>query len=218
MGARRATGRPAPARNEFVNSLASALAHIRASLDEIGHRWALVGALAVAAHAEARATLDVDVAVAVDDPDEAARVVSQLRNLGYRWQRDLGTAMSSLEVPEGPPAGLRLDVLFSLTGIENEIADGAKRIEVLPGLDLPVAQVGDLIAVKLLAAGEPGREHDWRDLRALVACATPPDLERARSSMALLSRRGQSPPGRLEERLERLLARARVLPGGGGAA
>jgi hypothetical protein len=27
-------------------------------------------------------------------------------------------------------------------------------------LHVPVALVGDLIAIKLLAAGEPGREHD----------------------------------------------------------
>lgn len=188
-----------------MSSIERALAHIGRSLDEIGLPWALVGALAVAARAEARATLDVDVAIAADDPAGAADVVSRLRNLGYRWHRDFGGTMTSFVVPAGPPAGLRLDVLFSLTGIETEVAHRAERIEVLPGLSLPVAQLGDLIALKLLAAGEPGREHDWRDLRALAATATPGDIAQTRSSIALMSARGRSAAGRLEARLERLL-------------
>jgi predicted nucleotidyltransferase len=191
-----------------VSSLENAIARIAASLDQVGHPWALVGALAVAAHAEARATLDVDVAVAVKDADEAAAVVSRLRHLGYTWRADFGAAMTSFEVPEGPPGGLRLDVLFSLTGIESEIAIRAQRMEILPGLHVPVALVGDLIAIKLLAAGEPGREHDWRDLRALVARATPEDIEHARSSIAHLSVRDPLQRGRLDARLERLLARS----------
>ena len=81
-------------------------------------------------------------------------------DLGYRWQRDFGKAMSSFIVPGLPPPGLRLDVLFALTGIESEVARRAQRIEILPGLKLPVAELGDLIALKLLGAGEPGREHD----------------------------------------------------------
>ena len=74
--------------------------------------------------------------------------------------------MTSLAVPEVPLTGLRLDLLFSLAGIEDQVARSAEVISVLPGLVLPVARRGDLIALKLLAAGEPSREHDWRDLRA----------------------------------------------------
>ncbi len=175
-------------------------------MDELGRPWALIGAMAIAARAEARATLDVDVVVAVDGPDDAEAVVSDLVDLGYRWQRDFGTAMSSFVVPDLPPPGLRLDVLFALTGIESDVAHRAQRIEVIPGSRLPVAVLGDLIALKLLGAGEPGREHDWRDLRALVAVSGAADLDRARASVELIGKRGQGNPVELMAKLERLLA------------
>ena len=187
-----------------MSLLEAALFRLGHDLDALGNPWALVGALAVAAHAEARATLDVDVAVAVEGPADAAALVNHLRRRGYIWQADFGSAMTSLAVPEGPPTGLRLDLLFSLAGIEDQVARSAERISVLPGLVLPVARRGDLIALKLLAAGEPSREHDWRDLRALLAGATEADLRHAHESIALLIARGAASPGRLEAELERL--------------
>jgi len=190
-----------------VKALARALSRIGRDLDELGRPWALVGAIAVAAHAEARATLDVDVVVAIDGPADASALVAALRDRGYQWQADFGGAMTSLALPaEDAPAGLRLDLLFSLAGIESEVARAAERMTVVPGLVLPVAQRGHLIALKLLAAGEPGREHDWRDLRALVAGATSDDIDRARASIDLLVSRGAAPRERLEASLAKVTA------------
>ena len=114
--------------------------------------------------------------------------------------------MTSLAVPEGPQAGLRLDLLFSLSGIESEVARAAERLELLPGLVLPVATIGHLLALKLLAAQAPGREHDARDLRALAAVATAEDSTTARQALRLLETRGATPAGRLGPALEQLLA------------
>ncbi len=188
-----------------MSELETALARICRDLDELRRPWALVGALAVAAHAEARATLDVDVAVAVDGAADAAALVAALRARGYGWQSDLGAAMTTLAIPgEGTAPPLRLDLLFSLAGIESEVARDAERIPIVEGLELPVARRGDLIALKLLAAEEPGREHDWRDLRALLAGASADDLVRARAAIGLLETRGAAPGGRLERALSRL--------------
>lgn len=188
-----------------MSSFEAAFERICRDFDRLELPWALVGALAVAARAEARATLDVDIAVAVEDASEAAEVTARLRALGYHWQRDLGTSMSSFLVPDGPEAGLRLDLLYSLAGIEAEVARRAVREEVLPGVEAMVATLGDLIALKLLAAGEPGREHDWRDLRGLVARADREDLEAARSAIRLLGSRGRASASELEARLADLL-------------
>jgi len=193
-----------------VNALEGALARIGRDLDELGHPWALVGALAVATYAEARATLDVDVAVAVDGPADSAALVAALRDRGYGWQADFGSAMTSLIVPgDGTPAGLRLDLLFALAGIEAEVARGAERLTIVPGLVLPVAQRGDLIALKLLAAGEPGREHDRRDLRALVAGAGAGDFKRARAAIDLLASRGAAPLRQLDRELAEIAGEQR---------
>jgi hypothetical protein len=162
-----------------VSELAAALARIGNDLDTQGRPWALVGAIAVAAHAEARATLDVEVAVGVADPTDAAGLVAALRSRGYVWQADFGVAMTRLAVPDAPAAGLRLDLLFGFSGIEREVARDACRLAVVADLWLPVALRGDLIALELLAAAEPTREHDYRDLRALLRGASAEDLQRA---------------------------------------
>lgn len=188
-----------------MNRFEAALEEVERSFEKIGRPWALVGALAVAARSEARATLDIDVAVAVEDPEQASEVVSSLRVMGYAWQSEVGGFMTSFLVPAGPEAGLRLDVLFSLAGIEAEVAKRAERIEILPGLEIPVASLGDLIAMKLLGAGEPGREHDWRDLRSLVARASDEDLEVTLAAIASLGIQGRASAHQLEARLRSVL-------------
>lgn len=185
--------------------LRGALAFVAGCLESLDRPWALVGALAVAARSEARATLDIDVAVAVDNLADSQWVTSKLREAGLTWQSDLGPAMTSFSVPEGPPAGLKLDVLFSLAGIENEVARDAESLEVLPGLELPVAALGDLIALKLLSAEEPEREHDLRDLRTLLVKVASDDIDRARSLIQLLEARDRVPKGRLGASLDRLV-------------
>jgi hypothetical protein len=77
-------------------------------------------------------------------------------------------------------------------------------MELVPGLELRVARLGDLIALKLLAVRDPGREHDWRDLRSLVAVARSIDFDRARASISLLEARGAVAAGALEATLEEL--------------
>ena len=189
-----------------MSALEASLARIARDLDAVGRPWALVGALAVAVYAESRATLDVDVAVAVKGPEDAAAVVAELRSRGYRWRSDLGTAMTTLEIPDAAAPGLRLDLLFGLTGIEGDVARAACRFAVLPGLVLPVVRRGELIALKLLAAGEPGREHDWRDVRALFAGAGEEDFAHARSAVRLMVARAVPGARRAADELERLAA------------
>ncbi|MEM9597658.1 MAG: hypothetical protein AAGD06_25555, partial [Acidobacteriota bacterium] len=105
------------------------------------------------------------------------------------------------------------DVLFSLTGIEAEVARRAERIEVLPGLKMPVASLGDLIALKLLGAGQPGREHDWRDLRALAARASQEDLAITLAAIASIDAQGHGSSDHLEARLHRILESSESAPG-----
>lgn len=188
-----------------MNDLILTLERVTRDLDEIGLPWALVGAMAVAAWAEARMTLDLDVAVCVADHHERRRAVDELRARAYRWEASFANdAMVSFAVPEA--GGLRLDLLFSLAGIETEVAQHAVRLTLAPGLELPVARLGDLIALKLLSAGQPGREHDLRDLRALVGVATAVDLDHSRAAIGLLIARGAASRETLEAKLEQLLA------------
>ncbi len=88
----------------------------------------------------------------------------------------LGRAGRRGEAGDGPTeSGCRgrvVDVLFASSGIEPEIVRSAEAIEILPGLVVPVARTGHLIALKLLARDDESRPQDLADLRSLHEVAT----------------------------------------------
>lgn len=180
-------------------------------LDAAGVSWALIGALAVGARSEPRFTRDVDVAVAVADDSEAEDLVSRLRQAGYEIvsvveQEARGRLATVRLVPPGEePGGPVLDLLFASCGIEPEIVQDAEVIEVTPGLELPVATTGHLIALKLLARGTE-RPQDEMDLRALIAEIDDAEADRARAAVSLICQRGFNRDRDLESDLEQALS------------
>lgn len=71
-----------------------------------------------------------------------------------------------LGFPVGGGDDVVVDILFASSGIEPEIADAAEVMDIVPGLRLPVAVTGHLIALKLLARDDAVRPQDLADLRA----------------------------------------------------
>jgi predicted nucleotidyltransferase len=88
------------------------------------------------------------------------------------------------------PTGIVADLLFASSGVEAEIASEAERIEVVPGLALPVATVPALIALKVLSRDDRERPQDIADLRTLLSTASPAELDRARALLATIEARG----------------------------
>jgi predicted nucleotidyltransferase len=178
-----------------VSRLEGALRGIASELDRVGHPWALVGGLAVSARVEPRFTRDIDVALAVSDDTMAEALVHRLAGSGYGIlasieQEQVGRlATVRLEAPAEGPAGVVVDLLFASSGAEGEVVRGADVLEVLPGLRVPVASPGHLLALKLLSEG-PHRPQDLVDIVALLHNATPADLEEARHLAVLISQRG----------------------------
>lgn len=194
-GVRRRSWNPPPlAALPPLSRLDAVLRRAARDLDDLGRPWALVGALAVSARAEPRFTRDVDLVVAVTSDDDAERVVRDLQGRGYRLEaiveqeatRRLATAR--LAPPE--EALVVLDALFASSGIEPEIAQEADTLEILPGVRVPVATTGHLIALKILARDDRTRPQDRVDLVALAAAAGLEDIEQARAALALIAHRG----------------------------
>ena len=119
-------------------------------LDTLGVGWALIGGFAISARTEPRFTRDVDIAVAVEH--EASGRLATIR----------------LASPAAPEAHVVIDLLFLSSGIEPEIAEASERIELIPGLTLPVASTGHLIALKLLSRDDVSRPQDAADLQQLA--------------------------------------------------
>jgi len=192
-----------------VNPLARALRRAADDLNRTGRRWALVGGLAVSARVEPRFTRDVDMAVMVEDDHTAERLVRSLMADGY-------IVFSSLEHDSGRLAAVRMtrafdgievvvDLLFASSGVEPEVAQAAEVLEITPGLRVPVATLGHLIALKILARDDVTRPQDLADLRALLAEATADDLELARKSVELIEKRGYNRSRDLRTGLQELI-------------
>jgi predicted nucleotidyltransferase len=174
-------------------AVAKALIHIRQTLEKLGVDYALVGGLAVSARAEPRTTRDVDLAVAVADDATAERLLFGLQGSGYL----VGTLVEQTKTHRLATARLQreggaviVDLLFASSGIEAEITSRATKLELIPGVELPVASVGDLLAVKILARDDRTRPQDWDDIRALLAVATWGDRAQAEASLRLIRERG----------------------------
>jgi hypothetical protein len=167
--------------------------------------------LAVSVRAEPRFTRDVDWAVAATDDPEAEALLRGLVQTGYKVAstveldatRRLATAR--LLPPGETQQGVVADLLFASSGIEPELAALADALEILPGLVVPVAKVGHLIALKVLSEG-PDRPQDAVDLRALAEVATAADLELAKQALVLVEARGFARGKRLPDEFARLVA------------
>ncbi len=172
--------------------LQKALIRFESDLRVLRLRWALIGGLAVSARAEPRTTRDLDAALMVEGDREAERISADLHARGYTYDsmlehKDTGRlATVRLLAPGERPGGTIVDLLFASSGVESEVVDAAEPIEVIPGLAVPVATIGHLLALKILAA----RPKDLEDIETLMTVATSVDIESAREALMLIRDRG----------------------------
>jgi hypothetical protein len=156
--------------------------------------------LAVSVRAEPRTTLDIDIALALASEQEAEALIRALRGRGYRdnpagalLEQTAARRLAGFRMLAPPPeaedqeqAAVPVDLLFASSGVEAEIVAAAEQLEIIPGLVLPTARTGHLIALKVLA----GRSRDLEDCRALLRGASPHDLDLAIHTLDLIAHRG----------------------------
>lgn len=160
---------------------------------------------------EPRLTRDIDVAIAVDSDSEAESIVRVLCMRGWRLaevveheeRHRLSTAR--LHSTDADLEGMVLDILFASSGIEPEIARAALRVELLPGITLPVAPRPHLLAMKLLARDDRHRPQDADDLRSLIRSAAPEEIDEARRLVRVIEERRFNPKRDLVAALEHAL-------------
>jgi predicted nucleotidyltransferase len=156
---------------------------------------ALVGGLAVGARTEPRFTRDVDIAVAVSSDAEAEQYVLSLRQVGYALSATVEqvtqTRLATVRLRRGGKGPI-IDLLFAASGIEDEIVAAAQPLEIVERLTMDVAQVGHLIAMKLLARDDRTRPLDQADLLALSKVADDVEWARADAAVRLIEQRGFS--------------------------
>jgi hypothetical protein len=172
--------------------LTAALQRLDADLGVAGGSWALIGGLAVAARATpAHVTSRVVVAVADSIDEGAAAIGKSLADRGYRSvpvsgrSEAAGPRIVHLISPAPQRRTVFVDLLFTVSGIEPELVAAADRITVL-GRQIPVAKLGHLLALKLLAK----RPQDQMDGARLILAASEREIRRAREALDLIDARG----------------------------
>jgi hypothetical protein len=179
-----------------VNTLETILRQIQAELDGLGKKWSVVGGLAVVVRGEPRFTRDADLAVAVTSDAEAESLVRWLLGRGYSVlatveQQAMGRLATVRLLPPGEDVeGIVLDLLFASSGIEPEVTTTSEALEILPGLELPIARTSHLIALKVLSRDDVRRPTDLADLRSLIKRASPTDLQEVERLLVLITERG----------------------------
>lgn len=154
---------------------------------------AVVGGLAVSVRTEPRFTRDLDFAVAVRNDSEAEDYVFRLRQLGYEieaaLQQTTQQRLSTIRLRRRGRGPL-VDLLFAACGIEDEVVQAASQLEVVDGVTVDVAQVGHLIAMKLVSRDDQRRPQDRGDLTALTKVADASEWARAEAAILLIEARG----------------------------
>lgn len=197
-----------------MNRFVAAVSQVSALLRKIKVPYALIGGLAVSARTEPRFTRDVDFAVAVNEDKEAEKLVKYFTGRGYaisaivEHEEKMRLATVRLVKERVDDLEVVVDLLFASSGIEQEIAEAAEMIEVWGSVVLPVAVVGHLIALKLLAQDDLTRPQDSIDLHALLTAADDRELERARKAVLLIAERGFNRGKNLPHQLEKILQEA----------
>jgi|LauGreDrversion4_2_1035121.scaffolds.fasta_scaffold03109_14 predicted nucleotidyltransferase len=181
-----------------MSFLFSELRRVTNDLHQSGVAWCLVGGLGTSVYVEPRTTKDIDIVVSVPDEAQGDNLKDLLLTKGYTSPQILMHTTPTRRmgwrvfIPPSREASIPLDILVSACGIENEIVASSTAIEILPGLSLPVASLGHLIAMKVLSQNPFERLQDRVDLLALLRNATEQDRAVVERSLEDIANRGFS--------------------------
>ncbi len=178
-----------------MSGILTALKYLCADLLDLDVPWALIGAMAVGVYTEPRTTRDIDIAISADK-EKHQDLINTLIKRGYQNEQllmhsDPAHIMGTrLEVRGGHEIFTAVDFLFSSSGIEAEVVASAVKLEIFPGLHVPIACRGHLIAMKVISQNDTDRARDLIDLRNLLFSANLDDITIAENALDLVSMRG----------------------------
>lgn len=166
--------------------------------------YSLIGGLAVSFRTIERATKDIDFIVAVSSQADVEKVIRMFLEIGFSVE----TLMEKKETKEIATVRLLnpkfpnvyLDLLFNATGIEKEIVETSELVSILPDVEVNIASISALIAMKVLSSDKDKRLQDIIDLQHLINEASDRELEQADSYVKLIMQRKYNAGQDLQEK------------------
>jgi hypothetical protein len=147
------------------SAVASLLGDLSVAFQTLNLRWYLFGAQAALVYGSARLTADVDVTVGAPANADAASWLPVLEQHGFAGR--FGDAAFFAQTRVLPlvhqPTSLPTDVVLAGPGLEVDFLSRAV-IRDVDGVAVPIMELADLLAVKVLA----GRPKDVEDAISLV--------------------------------------------------
>jgi predicted nucleotidyltransferase len=194
-----------------MNGLITQLKKLSLDLNRLDIKWALVGSMACGIYTDPRTTRDIDISVIAKNKNAQEEVIQKLLELGYHSPQILMLVGPTriigqrIQMPSEKAISLPIDLIFNSTGIEESIVENAKILEIIHGIKLPVASLGDLIAMKIISQNDSDRLKDRVDLRLLINKALESDLKITRKSLKLIQERMNLADKNLQEDLDYFL-------------
>ena len=160
----------------------AALGGVVAELGRLGRRFALVGGFGVSIRGEVRFTRDVDLVVCVASDADTENLARELGAKKYAVvalvEHDAAKRLATVRLRS--PSGVTVDLLTASSGIEEEIVSRATAVAIEGVGSVPVAQVEELLAMKVLSM-EERRPQDRMDALKLLEINPDADLARVRA-------------------------------------
>jgi len=155
-----------------VEELADTLRALAEALDAMGAEWAVCGSLASTTYGEPRATNDIDVVAALSVAQ--ARQVARALMGDFYADEDMAA--------EAAERGASFNVIHEKTFLKVDLflpppgpmgrgqLDRRRRLELMPGVEVPVLGPEDTVLQKLRWFANTGETSDrqWRDLLSVV--------------------------------------------------
>jgi len=155
---------------------------------------ALVGGIAASVRTEPCFTRRLDFALAVQHDEEAEHALLELERHGFsvvaKVEHTTARRFATAQLRESADTPI-VELLFASCGIEPEIVADSSPLQVL-GVNVSVATVGHLVAMKLVSDDPERRPRDHQELVALASVADEREWQRAHEAIGLIQQRGFS--------------------------
>lgn len=137
---------------------------LEAILTELGHRYCIIGGVALQRWGAPRSTLDVDLTLLVDFGAERLAADALLSVFSARIDNAAEFATLHRVLLVRDASGTPLDVAFGAMPFEERAVERSSLYELAPGASIRTCSAEDLVVHKVFA----GRPQDWVDVASIL--------------------------------------------------